>query len=204
MATPGFTHPLSDLLAHLNRLSALMRGTAEEPVAAVAAPLVWTDPRLCIEKAGWQVADYAFFHHVDVLRPYALSPTWLMVDEARLTAIICDLMKSSVEATADRGAVVCHLYQDARGLRICVSDSSGHNAGHILKLDGISRLRIIRQIALQMDDLGGSVIMACHPNEGVVVELVFPPALCVRPVAFLPPPSPANDIKRRGRQRRHT
>lgn len=202
MATPGFTHHLSDLLAQLHRLSGLMGDPLPiVPEALPSMPVVWSNPRRCIETAGWRVSDYAFFHHVDVLRPYSLPMPMLMVDEVTLTSLIVDLMKSAIEASANKGAVVCHLHQDQRGLRICICDSSGHSPKHILQLEENSRLRIFKQAAIEVDALGGVLIVACHPDEGVVVEILFPPECLVRPAAFLPAPLSAND-DRRGRHQK--
>ena len=202
MATPGFTHHLTDLLGQLSRLSALMRGPATvesliDPDQALA------DPARCIKDAAWRVADYAFFHHVDVLRPYGLPMPLLGVDAVALTAVVSELLRSAIEATSDKGAVVCHLYRDDHGLRVCVSDSSGQNPQQILWWQGSSRFQILKHLAFDVDAMGATMIVACHPDEGVVVEVLFPPALCVErsvAVSYIPA---ANDTRpRHGRRRR--
>lgn len=199
MATPGFTYHLSDLLAQLQRLSGLLtnpsRGSLIPPSTA---PAVWSDPYRCIEKAGWRVSDYAFFHHVDILRPYGLPAPLLTVDEGLLLPVLESLMKSAIEASADKGAVVCHLHRDGRGLRICICDSSGVSAGHILQLATGSRLSLMREVALEVDAMGGTLLVACHPDEGVVVELLFPPDRLVERTCFLPASAAANDAGLKG------
>lgn len=106
MPTPGLTHHLTDLLGQLSRLSTFMRApaTADRRIN-LDQPLA--DPANCIKIASWRVADYAFFHHVDLLRPYVMPMPWLAVDEVALTSVISELLRSAIEATASKGAVVC-------------------------------------------------------------------------------------------------
>lgn len=193
MATPGFTHHLTDLLGNLAKLSTLVRGPA--PGHLLNEPDRLADPALCLKAAAWHVADYAFFHHVDVLRPHTLPMPLLDVDEVALTAVISELLRSAIEATANKGAVVCHLYRDRHGLRVCVSDSSGQSPQQILWWDGSSRFQILRHLAVEVDTMGGTMIVACHPDEGVVVEILFPPDMCIERAVALPCSLAANDHK---------
>lgn len=50
MATPGFTHHLTDLLGHLAKLSTLVRGPA--PGHLLNEPDRLADPALCLKAAA--------------------------------------------------------------------------------------------------------------------------------------------------------
>lgn len=58
-------------------------------------------------------------------------------------------------------------------------------------------------MAIEVDAMGATMIVACHPDEGVVVELLFPPSLCVERERVAPCCPAANDIKPRQGRKRH-
>ena len=178
MASPGSPDHQPALQARLAHLSDLFSEQAD--------PSPLSDPAQCLKQAGLRVSDYAFFHHVDVLRPIGPVVPQLAVPTGTLTSMAARLMVSAISACSGGGSVVAYVHRDEHGVRLCFCDSSGYSPRPV---DAGERLAVLRLTAVEMDALGGTLIVAHHPDQGLVVELLFPPPLCLDPAR----PSAAND-----------
>ncbi len=197
MASPGFTHHLNDLLGQFSRLATLMRSPAtaldtpasqthvlQPGVAAKPAGPVAVCPQMIMRQVGWRLGDEAFFHRVDVMRRYRWDLPLLCVDEVLLGAILTELVRTAIISSGRNGAVICALHYDDHGLRFSISDSSGATGQDVNWWEGCNRYRTLGRLEQDAARLGGRQLISVFAGEGVVVELLFPKALCLGPACL--------------------
>ena len=107
----------------------------------------------------------------------------LLCDPLVLSEVIRELVSAALKASGEGGLVIVDSHFGLEGLRFSISDSSGHNpiqrSGDAAAWQQSYRYRHLCALAAQIDAMGATQIASFHPDEGVVVELLFPPALCL-------------------------
>lgn len=182
MASPGFTHPLGLIVAQLNCLALMLRDVGPADTGDDLTRLV-SHPRDVMNRVCRDLDDTAFFHRADLLQTYRWNLPYLLCDPLALAEVLRDIILMSLQASGEGGIVITDMDYSAKGLRISISDSSGHVRTSDERNDvwwaGSQRYRRLCALNSCLDDMGGTLVVAFHPDEGVVVEIYFPSSLCL-------------------------